>query len=179
MGDYADLRESGADSPVRAPVVEALVGGLSPDAAAFVDDPPACLLQSAADRTQFADLFHRCKHDLLNDFDLYRPTDRAYSPLSFSFNFSHNIVKGIVVDALLWSAPTPLTLNDLLKASPPDTPAAEAKKKLTGTLIGFARAKPDTIRGRPWAVIKYDLSAGRQTFSFMMRTIKKTSSATL
>jgi hypothetical protein len=179
MAEYAELRTNGADSSTRVPIVEALVGGLSPDAGAFVEDPPPCLSPSAADRTQFADLFHQCKHDLLAQFEPCRPADQAYSPLSFSFNFSHNIVKGIVVDALLWGAPTALTLNELLRASPPDTAAGEAKKKLTRALVGYARAKPDTIRGRPWPVILYDPPAGRQTFSFMMRTLKKTYSATL
>ena len=40
----------------------------------------------------------------------------AYSPLSFFFNFSHNVVKGAVIDALLRGEPWRLTLNDLLTA---------------------------------------------------------------
>jgi len=174
IADYADLRTNDAGSTARGGVVEALVGGLSADAAAFAGDPPACLSACAADRAQFVELFHRYRTDLLDEFEPHRPSDRAYSPLSFSFNFSHNILKGIVIDALLWGTPAVLTLHDLLKASPPDTPAGDAKKKLTGTLVGYARAKPDIIRGRPWAVVSYDPGAGRQAFSFMMRTLKKT-----
>jgi hypothetical protein len=169
--DFVELRENATEPTARNVVVEALVGGLSPDPAAFVDDSPRCLSESAAERTRFAELFHRHKQELVEAFEPYRPSDRAYSPLSFSFNFSHNILKGIVVDALIWRVPSPLTLNDLLRASPPEAAAGEAKKKLTGTLVAYARASPDTIRGRPMPVILYDPSAGRQKFSFMMRTI--------
>jgi hypothetical protein len=173
--DYAALPQE--ESAVRRSVVEALVGGLSPDPAAFVEDCPACLSASAAERTRFAELFHRHRQELVQEFDAYRPSERAYSPLSFSFNFSHNIVKGIVIDALIWRAPSHVTLNDLLRASAAGAPDGEAKKKVTATLASYARASPDTIRGRPWPVITYDPRAGRQFFSFMMRTIQRTGTA--
>ena len=51
---------------------------------------------------------------------------------SFSFNFSHNIVKGIVVDALLWGEPCALTLNDLLTGIPPEA-AGSSKERLAKT----------------------------------------------
>jgi hypothetical protein len=173
MEDYADLQHDDANSSARGAIVEALVGGLSPDPAAFVDDPPRCLAGSAAERTRFAELFQRHKRELVEQFEPYRPSERAYSPLSFSFNFSHNILKGIVIDALIWRVPSQVTLNDLLRASAPGSPDGEAKKKVTGALVSYARASPDTIRGRPWPVIMYDSRAGRQFFSFMMRTVKK------
>ena len=175
MEEYAELRANGSDSAARRTVVEALAGGLSSDPAAFVDDPPRCLAESAAERTRFAELFERCKQELIEEFEGLRPSDRAYSPLSFSFNFSHNILKGIVIDALVWHAPSQVTLNDLLRASPAGAPDGEVKKKVTGTLAAYARASPDTIRGRPMPVILYDPRAGRQAFSFMLRTITKRS----
>jgi hypothetical protein len=175
MEGYADLRADGTDSSARRTLIEALVGGLSPDPAAFVDEPPRCLAESTAERSRFAELFEGHRQELIEDFEPFRPSDRAYSPLSFSFNFSHNILKGIVVDALVWRAPSQVTLNDLLRASAPGAPGGEAKKKVTATLAAYARASPDTIRGRPMPVILYDPRAGRQAFSFMMRTITKRS----
>src|SRR5207249_189420 len=86
-------------------------------------------------------------------------------------NFSHNILKGIVVDALLWGEPWTLTLNDLLTGVHTEPSAAESKKKLANTLVAYARSSPDTIRGRLMPVIVYDPRAGRQAFSFMMRIL--------
>lgn len=171
MAEYSRMREEGVDGRARAVIVEALLCGLSPDAAAFVDEPPRCLADCAAERTEFGELFQRHKADLLAEFEAHRPSDRAYSPLAFAFNFSHNILKGIVVDALLWGEPWTLTLNDLLTGVHTEPSAAESKKKLATTLVAYARSSPDTIRGRLMPVIVYDPRAGRQAFSFMMRIL--------
>ena len=172
MEEYARLRGEGAAGPARDIVVEALAGGLSPDAAAFVSDPPRCLSACGADLDSFRQHFERFRTDLITEIEPHRPTDQAYSPLAFSFNFSHNIVKGIIVDALLWGEAGTLTLNDLLTGIPREGTAGAAKTKLAQALAGYARASPDTIRGRPMPVIVYDPRAGRQTFSFMMRALK-------
>ena len=124
------------------------------------------------DRSAFADAFGQYRRDLLDEFETHRPSDQAYSPISFSFNFSHNILKGIVVDALLWGEPWTVTLNDLLSAFPRDTAAGQSKQRLAATLVRYARSSPDTIRGKLMPVIVYDPPAGRQAFSFMMRTLK-------
>ena len=76
--------------------------------------PPASLSQSGGDRAQFLELFTKHKPALMAAFERHRPTETAYSPLSFFFNFSHNVVKGTVIDALLWGEAWELSLNDLL-----------------------------------------------------------------
>jgi hypothetical protein len=172
MEEYARLRDEGSAGPARDVVVEALAGGLSPDAAAFVGDPPRSLSTCGAEIESFRRHFERHRADLIAELEPHRPADHAYSPLAFSFNFSHNVVKGIVVDALLWGEARTLTLNDLLTAVPREETAGAAKTRLAQTLAGYARASPDTIRGRPMPVIVYDPRAGRQTFSFMMRALK-------
>ena len=50
----------------------------------------------------------------MEEFERLEPTDETYSPLSFFFNFSHNILKGTVVDALLRGPAVAVTFNDLL-----------------------------------------------------------------
>ena len=172
MGEYVRLREEAVEGAVRDTIVEALVSGLSPDARAFLADPPRCLSACQADRLALGAGFDRFGRELLEEFEAHRPSDQAYSPLSFSFNFSHNIVKGIVVDALVWGEPWTLTLDDLLTALPRESPAGHSKERLAATLVRYARASPDTIRGRPMPVIVYDPRAGRQAFSFMMRALK-------
>jgi hypothetical protein len=141
-------------------VAEGLLNGLSPDPLAFVKTPP------------LAERFAACRTELLEHFEAFRPTDRAYSPLSFFFNFSHNVVKGTVVDALLRGAPWAVSLNDLLTALPRTEPAAAAKVSLATTLMGYARRNPDRIGGRMMPVIVYDPRAGRQAFGVALRKLR-------
>lgn len=91
---YDRLVTAGIENRDRAVVEEALLNGLTPDARAFVGVPPASLNDSGRDRAQFLDLFTKHKTALMAAFERHRPTETAYSPLSFFFNFSHNVVKG-------------------------------------------------------------------------------------
>lgn len=173
MREYARLREHGASSSHIDPVVEALLNGLTPDARAFVGPPPGSLAACEAERAGFLALFRQCRDDLHRCFERYRPSDAAYSPISFFFNFSHNVLKGTVVDALLRGEPWRLTLNDLLTSIPRDIATSESKETLARTLMGYARANPDRIRGRLMPVIVYDPQAGRQAFSVTMRKLRE------
>ena len=162
----------GNPSGLPVPVIEeALLNGLTPDARAFVGVPPASLSESDADRAQFLELFTRHKPALLAAFERHRPTETAYSPLSFFFNFSHNVVKGTVVDALLWGEAWDLTLNDLLTGVPNANLEAGSQHLLATTLMGYARSNPDRIRGRLMPVIVYDPQAGRRAFTVAMEKL--------
>ena len=157
-------------------VAEGLLLGLSPDALAFVKTPP------------FAERFAAYRDELVERFEAFRPADGAYSPLSFFFNFSHNVVKGIVVDALRRGLACTVSLNDLLTATdesrrtqpwqPPQTntdehgPASSQKISLATTLMGYARRSPDRIAGRLMPAIVYDPRAGRQAFAVAMRKLR-------
>ena len=158
--------ETGSD-----PLAEALLNGLTPDARAFVGAPPASLSASAADRAGFLELFTRHKSGLLTAFERCRPSDGAYSPLSFFFNFSHNVVKGTVIDALLWGKYWDVTLNDLLTGPPRPGLEEGDKQRLAATLMGYARSKPDRIRGRLMPVIVYDPQAGRRAYTVAMEKL--------
>ena len=65
----------------------------------------------------FREGFRRYGHDLIAAFDEFRPQTNRYSPMSFFFNFSHNVLKGTVVDALLAGTPWTITINDLVSAT--------------------------------------------------------------
>ncbi len=132
----------------------------------------AVLSRSESDRVRFADGFARHKDALLEAFERYRPTDAAYSPLSFFFNFSHNVVKGTVVDALLWGEAWDVSMNDLLTGVPRPGLEEGSSQLLATTLMGYARSNPDRIRGRLMPVIVYDPQAGRRAYSV---TIEKLS----
>ena len=168
---YDRLVTAGIENRDRAVVEEALLNGLTPDARAFVGVPPASLNDSGRDRAQFLDLFTKHKTALMAAFERHRPTEKAYSPLSFFFNFSHNVVKGTVVDALLWGEAWDLTLNDLLTGVPRSGIEEGSQQLLAATLMGYARSNPDRIRGRLMPVIVYDPQAGRRAFTIAMEKL--------
>ena len=181
MREYARLADAGllthpasAEAAVdrtQAVIEEALLNGLTPDARAFIGVPPASLANSEGDRVRFADGFRRHKATLLESFQRYRPTDTTYTPLSFYFNFSHNVVKGAVVDALLWGKVWGVSLNDLLTGVPRAGLEDGAPLLLATTLMAYARSNPDRIRGRLMPVIVYDTQAGRRAYTVAMEKL--------
>jgi hypothetical protein len=173
MQEYAALAEEGADADDLAPLIEGILNGLSADARAFVGEPPSSLTGSEADRGEFRTLFLQHREKLTEAFQRYKPVAGAYSPLAFFFNFSHNVLKGMVVDALLRGRPWPLAFDDMLTALARDEAEATLKHELAATLMGYARAHPDTIRGRPMPVIVFDPSTGRDAFAVTMRKIRE------
>jgi hypothetical protein len=150
-------------------IAEGILNGVSPDARAFVGDPPPVLSSFERERAGFRERFLGYRADLLGAFERLRPSERHFSPLSFFFNFSHNVLKGIVIDALLRGEPWTLTFNDLLTANG----EGAQKERLATTLMGYARASPDTINGRPTPVIVYDPESGREAFGVTMRKLRE------
>ena len=173
MQQYVRLRETGAAAAPHDVLVEALINGLSGDARAFVGKPPSSLAGFEGERAAFRDAFHAYKADLLPAFEAYRPTDQAYSPLSFFFNFSHNVVKGTVIDALLEDRPWPVTFNHLLTGHADEAAPLAQREQLARTLMDYARANPQKIRRRLMPVIVYDPGAGRQAYSVAMRKLRE------
>jgi hypothetical protein len=174
MREYARaIDESPADTARIGRIVEGLLNGLSADARAFVGGRTGILSDCERDRAEFAERFHAHRAALLEAFEPLRPSGRAYSPLSFFFNFSHNVRKGTVVDALLRGQAWPLSFNDLLTAFPGDEASSASKTLLAETLMTYARLNPDRIRGQLMPVIVYDPQAGRQAFGTTMRRLRE------
>jgi len=155
-------------------VTEALLNGLSGDARAFVGAAPASLAAYAADQAELRDRFRDSRGDLVAAFEPYRPADDRYSPLAFFFNFSHNVLKGAVCDALLQGRASTTSFNDLLSSAARDQRDDESRQRLARTLMGYARANPDRIRGRLMPVIVYDPQAGRRAFTITVEKLKQT-----
>jgi hypothetical protein len=179
MAEYERLRDNGAPDgesnrlAALDAVVEALLNGLSADARAFVGEPPPALSKSTDDRRVLHDGFGRHRAELLEAFARVQPGEFGYSPLAFFFNFSHNVVKGMVVDALLRGKPWPFTLNDLLIAhrNPENPEHRENPENLAKTLMRYARENPSRIGGRLMPVIVYDPRAGRRAFGIAMEKL--------
>lgn len=172
MEEYARVREARVEGSAREAVVEALLNGLSPDARAFVGEPPASLAACETERARFREIFLEHRPELVAAFGRYRPSEHAYSPLSFFFNFSHNVLKGTVVDALLRGRPWRLALNDMLTSAPRPEADGDSRQALATTLMRYARAAPDRIRGRLMPVVVYDPPAGLQAFGVTMRKLR-------
>jgi hypothetical protein len=173
MQQYVRLRETGEAGAPHDVLVEALINGLSGDARAFVGKAPASLAGLEHDRAAFRDAFHAYKADLLPAFESYRPTEQTYSPLNFFFNFSHNVVKGTVIDALLEGRSWPVAFNHLLTSHSGDAAPPAVREHLARTLMDYARANPQKIRGRLMPVIVYDPGAGRQAYSVAIRKLRE------
>lgn len=172
MREYARLHDAGIEGEARETIVEALLNGLSADAAPLVGDSQDFLASCEADRAEFRERFHACRQPLIDAFDRYRPSDRAYSPLSFFFNFSQNVLKGVVIDALLWGEPWSISLNDLFTGVPPDDAKGAAKQKLARSLMNYARKRPDRIRGKLMPAIVYDPHLGLRAFAKTMKELQ-------
>jgi len=170
MREYDDPSGSALD---RHAVAEALLNGLSADARAFVGEPPDSLSQCDAERVEFHDRFLKRRDDLLPQFQDYRPRDDSYSPLAFFFNFSHNILKGLVVDALLHGRSWDVCFNDLLTVRAVTPTASALKLQVAQVLMGYAQANPDRIRGELTPVIVYDARAGHAAFNVTLRKLQE------
>lgn len=173
MDEYARRRDAGIEDGRREALVDGLLNGLSADARAFVGHPPRALSAHEGERARFATLFHTHKDELLDAFERYRPLTLRYSPFAFFFNFSHNVLKGTVVDALLEGTPWALTLNDLLTGIPRDEPDADPRAALATTLMSYARSAPDRINGQPVPAIVYDPQSGAHAFSVTLRKLRE------
>jgi hypothetical protein len=173
MQQYVRLREADDAAAPAESIIEALINGLSGDARAFVGKPPRSLTNFEGERLRFRDAFEAYQHDLIDEFERYRPVEQAYSPLNFFFNFSHNVVKGTVIDALLERRPWPVTFEGLLTSRADEADMNVIKIGLARTLMDYARANPQRIRGRLMPVIVYDPAKGRQAFSVAMQKLKE------
>lgn len=179
LATLMDEYESTADA-ARARLTEAMLNGLTADPRAFLGAGTASLAAHEVERARFRDQFESRRAELTDAFAAFQPSDGAYSPLSLFFNFSHNVVKGQVVDSLLWSLPWTVGLSDLLASaavSPaPDRapePPDRSRETLARTLTAYARTNPHKIRGRLMPVIVYDPEAGYRAFRLTLRRLRE------
>ena len=83
-----------------------------------------------------------------------------------TFNFPHNLLKGIVdFDALFKATPSILTLNHLLSGLPRDEELTALRVMFRPTLMSYARASPcNTIAGKVTPTINYDPFLGLREY---------------
>ena len=169
---WREARGAG-DTNAEAGIAEAIANGLSADADAFLSGrTPSVLAASDVERRAVREGVGADVSALSEAFAPVRPIDGVYSAIALFFNFSHNVLKGAVVDATLWGDPRDLSLNDLLTGLPRDPATDRRKLRLLDTLMEFAKTNPDRIHGRLMPVIVYDVVAGRRAFGALTRAIR-------
>jgi hypothetical protein len=173
MDEYHSACEGSDTTLDRASLVESMLNGLTADPRAFVGAGPPSLAAHELERARFRDRFLAHQARLLEAFEAFQPSAAAYSPLSFFFNFSHNVVKGQVVDSLLWSLPWPAGLSDLFTSAARDETPERSRETLARTLTAYARTNPHKIRGRLMPVIVYDPEAGYRAFRLTLRRLRE------
>ena len=176
VDEYTRLAERGERGVWCDRVVEGIINALTPDPEAFLGDPPVWLEAHQDDYARVREGLDRHRTELMTAFEPHRPLDRAYSPMSLFFNFSQNLLKGAVADALLRGDAWTVSLNDVFTGVPRAERRNDAKLRLCHTLMTYARRSPDTIRGRLSPVIVYDPITARQYFGAAMRAMKNSSS---
>jgi len=173
MDEYDRLAGAAEAAPSRERIVEGLINGLTPDPTAVLGKPMSWFASHQAELERFLSLFRRHRAELTPAIEAHRPREAGYWPIALFFNFSQNVLKGVVVDAVLRGEATPIGLNDLFTGITRDDAAAMARVSLARRLTAYARVNPDIIRGRPSPVIVYDPIIGRQSFGGAIRAIKQ------
>jgi hypothetical protein len=173
IDEYHRLREGSEAIGSRHAVVESMLNGMTADPRAFLGAGPASLAAHEVERARFRERFRAYQRNLTEEFEAFRPSAAAYSPLSFFFNFSHNVMKGQIVDSLLWSLPWPVGLNDLFTGEPRTEDPERSREQLARTLTAYARTNPHKIRGRLMPVIVYDPDAGYRGFRLTLRRLRE------
>ena len=148
--------EDNDDRPPKGPplavLAEALFGSLTADAASLLDAGP------------FRERLAARSSRLQPLFDALEPQANEYSPLSLFFNFSHNVLKGAIVDALLRGDAWTVSFNDLLAGPSGGVSSLASRQALALTLMGHARRHPQRIRGQLMPVVVYDPGAGHAVY---------------
>lgn len=141
-------------------VAEALFNSLTADTSSLLD--------SVSFRERLAALSDR----LVPIFGDFEPDVDTYSPLSLFFNFSHNVLKGTVIDAILRGDAWVVSFNDLLTGPMGGSSAPGSREALALTLMGYARRHPQKIRGQLMPIIVYDPAAGRAAHQSTMARLR-------
>ena len=102
-----------------------------------------------------------------------RPSNQEYSALAFNFNFPHNILKALVVNAVARGEASSVTLNDLLTGIPRQFDATRLKYATMTRLMEFARMSPEVIRGKSFPMVVYDPLLALRNFTKTMSLIKE------
>jgi hypothetical protein len=153
-----------------APVVEALLCGLSSDPWAFAAGAPpsAALSQHASWHDEFRTLFERHRDALLAHFEAHQPSPRKFSPLAFSCNFPTNATVAMAALAVQTGAAHP-TVNALFAGD--SSGSDESALRLAQRLTEFAASDPGRLGAGGAPLLLYDPFHGVHCYNTTIRTL--------
>ncbi len=168
---YDGMLQTGVDGVERREVAGAILNGLTSDPPGFTGDWPRSLEAHREEYEAFADLYLEHRDALLEDFRKERPNREHYSPLSFHFNFPHNVLKAMVATAL-WGGRDShlLPLNALVTRDlEPGARGADRERLARSLMMDFGRASPERTTAGEVVVIVYDPRVGLDRFNQVLR----------
>lgn len=173
MRCYAGLLQEGAGADDRVQVVDSLLQGLAADPWAFTGKAPPALAEYESDYAELRKLLQRHGSDLLDDFEVHRPSKESYSPLALHFNFPHNTLVAILTIALLEGKPQARPLNDLFVPELPEVLGDETQESLARGLTAFSGGSSERLGYRGAMLIVYDHLTGLRSFTMTSDAIRK------
>ena len=156
-----------------AAIAETIANGLSTDAGAFLDArTPSVLAGCDVERRGFRERVGDHVTALTDAFAPYRPRRRRLQSARAVLQLLSERAQGRRRRRVaLGRSPTNFTERSVHEPAA-RSDSDQRKLRLLHTLMGFARANPDRIRGRLMPVIVYDVVAGRRAFGAMTRAIQ-------
>lgn len=167
------MHGAGIHGVEREKVVEGILNGLTPDTRAFVGKSPVALSEFESEHVEFRENLRRYKGDLLLEFENHRPSDRVYSPIAFTFNFPHNLLKGLLVNAMIEGEGSKVSMNQLLTGLPRNDATKAARLPFVKTLASFAASSPDKVLNKMVPVIGYDPYLGIRHYNKTIKLISE------
>ena len=169
--EYAKMRREGVVGSSRDNIVSAILNGLTPDPWAFIDTRPASLSDYEDEHAELQELFIQHREDLLDEFELHRPSRDDYSPISLHTNFLPNTLVAMVMTALLQGSAQKLSLNTLFMSHCDQI--ANERTDLARILMNYANASPDRLGEHGAALIIYDEGTGISHVSLTLSAFRK------
>lgn len=164
MRAYEHMREVGTEGEARERVVEGLLNGFTADPTAFTGAVPDFLAPHEAEHAYFREGLRRHRAALLHEAEAHRPTERAFSPLSFHFNFMHNALAAKVAVALLRGTAPNLPFNALFTREPAGVSLSRSPEILARMMTEFSASDPTRHVHRGAGLIGYDPAMGKRSF---------------
>ncbi len=173
MRGYARMHDEGVYGEARDDVVEGLLNGLTPDPWAFFGDEPSFLKPFQAEYDEFLELFAKYEDDLLEEFQLQRPSTDRFSPLNFHFNFPHNGMVALVMFALEEGRALDLPLDALMTREHEGEAETHPRSALAQQIMDYSGSSPEGLDAHGAVLVVHDALAGLRHFNMTLSAIKK------
>jgi hypothetical protein len=167
LEQYCEAVDRGASDSDVAMIAAALMNGLTADPWILVDEQSLSSEVHRSWRRRVCDRIGQCSQRLLTHVAAHRPDLKAYSPLSFEYNFLHNVIVGMIEVATTQGA-SPGSLDSLLTAVGDEaTPVLGSARRLAR----YAACAAQAAGGPP--LIVYDSFNSSKYFDVALDALRR------